>query len=49
MRIGCLEGKKTFCYRERMREMKFDFALKVFRQKASRWIEDLSSTKSRQI
>ena len=32
-----------------MREMKIDFTLKLFKEITARWIEDLFSTKSRQI
>ena len=40
--------KDSLC-RERMREMKTDFTLKLFKEIIARWIEDLSSTKSWQI
>ena len=40
--------EKKFC-REREVKMKFDFALGIYIENASRWIEDLSSTKSQQI
>ena len=34
-------GGENLFYRKRMREMKSDFALKVFKQNTTRWIEDL--------
>ena len=37
--------KDSFC-QKRMREMKYDFALKLFKEITARWIEDLSSTDS---
>ena len=40
--------EKKFC-REREVKMKSDFALGIYIENASRWIEDLSSTKSQQI
>ena len=41
MRKECLEGEKTFFCRERMKGMKSDFTLNLFKQIAARWIEDL--------
>ena len=43
------EWERYFFYWERMREMKYDFALKLFKEIAARWIEDLLSTNSWQI
>ena len=37
--------KDSFC-QERMREMEYDFTLKLFKEIVARWIEDLSSTNS---
>ena len=38
----CFGGEKTSFYRERMREMKSEIALKLFKENTSRWIKDLS-------
>ena len=37
--------KDSLC-QERMREMEYDFMLKLFKEIVARWIEDLSSTNS---
>ena len=47
--MSVFEGiEKEFLLREKWKS-EFDFALKVFKEVTSRWMEDLSSTKSPQI
>ena len=41
-RRECLGGEKTSFCRQRMREMKFEIVLKLFKETVSLWIEDLS-------
>ena len=38
----CLGGDRACFCRERSKEMRSDFALDLFKENASRWIEDLS-------
>ena len=46
MRRECLGGEKTSFCLERIREMKSEIALKLFKEIEARWIEDLLSTKA---
>ena len=41
-RRKCLVGEKAQICQERMREMNLIFVMKLFKENASRWIEDLS-------
>jgi len=45
VRRGCLDGEKRKIVK-RDEKVRSDFVLEVFKQSASRCIEDLSSTKS---
>ena len=42
MRRKCLGAEKTSFCQKRLREMKSEIALNLFKENASRWIEDLS-------